>query len=307
MEISRESIIAAGARISRFIRRTPMLELEQAVLPQGKLTLKLEQLQVTGTFKARGAFNLLAGGGIERVVAASGGNFGLAIGHAARVLGIAADLFVPDSSPVDKIARVRMTGAEVHVIRGVYNDALEASRSFAAETGATLAHAYDQEQVIAGAGTCALEIAVQVPQVDTVLVAVGGGGLIGGVASWFRDGAKIVGVETDQTATLHAARAAGRPVDVTIGGLALSALGVYRIGDLAWHAATRWVDDSVLVTDDDLRRAQTFLWEKVRVLAEPAGAAPIAALMAGAYRPEGKENVVAVICGANTDPGSIIS
>lgn len=308
MEITRESIVAAAARISGLVRRTPVLPLEsEATAIEGRLILKLENLQVTGTFKARGAFNLLAGGGINRVVAASGGNFGLAIGHAARVLHIPADLFVPDSSPPEKIQLVRRTGAEVHVIPGLYADALAVSKEFASEVGATLAHAYDQLEIVAGAGTCGMEIAVQVPSVDTVLVAVGGGGLIGGVASWFRGNARVVGVETEQTPTLHRARAAGRPVDVEVGGLAVSALGARRVGDIPWHAATRWVEDSLLVTDDDLRRAQALLWETARLAIEPAAAAPLAALSTGAYRSAPNETVVALICGANTDPGSVVS
>lgn len=312
MEISRESIVAAAARISGLVRRTPVLEIEpEAMLPEamvaaGKLVLKLEQLQVTGTFKARGAFNLLSRGGIERVVAASGGNFGLAIGHAARVLGIEAVLFIPDSSPAEKIEAVRRTGANVHVIPGLYPDSLAASQVFASETGAVLAHAYDQPEVMAGAGTCGMEIAVQVPEVDSVLVAVGGGGLIGGVASWLRDQVKVIGVETEHTPTLHSARAAGRPVDVEVGGLAVSALGARRVGELAWHAARQWVDDSVLVSDDDLRRAQALLWESARLAVEPSAAAPIAALVTGAYRPAPDETVVVLICGANTNPGSVL-
>lgn len=308
MEITREDIVAAAARISGLVRRTPMLWLEsEAMAFEGRLILKLENLQITGTFKARGAFNLLAGGGIDRVVAGSGGNFGLAIGHAARVLQIAADLFVPDSSPAEKIERMQQTGARVHVIPGVYSNALAASREFASEVGARFAHAYDQPEIVAGAGTCGMEIAVQIPSIDTVLVAVGGGGLIGGVASWFRDTARVIGVETELTPTLHEARAAGRPVDVEVGGLAVSALGARRIGDIAWHAATRWIDDSVLVSDEELRRAQALLWDTARLAVEPAGAAPIAALCSGAYRAGLDETVVALICGANTDPGSVIS
>jgi threonine dehydratase len=308
MEITRESIVAAAARISGLVRRTPVLWLEsEAMAIEGRLTLKLENLQVTGTFKARGAFNLLAGGGIDRVVAASGGNFGLAIGHAARVLHIPADLFVPDSSPPEKIALVRRTGAEVHVIPGLYADALAVSKEFASKVGATLAHAYDQREIVAGAGTCGIEIAVQVPSVDTVLVAVGGGGLIAGIASWFRNRARVVGVETEQTPTLYSARAAGKPVDVEVGGLAVSALGARRFGDIPWHAAARWVEDSILVSDDDLRRAQAMLWKTARLAIEPAAAAPLAALGSWAYRPAPNEIVVALICGANTDPGSVVS
>jgi threonine dehydratase len=308
VEITREDIVAAASRISGHIRRTPVLELERGVfVSDRRVILKLEHLQVTGTFKARGAFNLLARGGIERVAAASGGNFGLAVGYAARKLGIAADLFVPDTSPIEKVEGVRSTGAAVHLVQGVYPDALTACQEFVKSSGATMAHAFDQPEVVAGAGTCAMELAVQIPPTKTVLVAVGGGGLIGGVASWFRGDAKVIGVETELTPTLHSARKAGHPVDVEIGGLAVSALGARRIGALAWYAASRWVAGSVLVTDDDLRAAQRSLWEVARIAVEPSAAAPIAALISGAYRPGPDETVVALVCGANVNLSEVLA
>ncbi|HEY7563362.1 MAG TPA: pyridoxal-phosphate dependent enzyme, partial [Acidimicrobiia bacterium] len=226
MEITRESIVAAASRISGHIRSTPVLALDSRSHSfPGRLVLKLEHLQVAGSFKARGAFNLLISRAPSSVVAASGGNFGFALGHAARELEIEADIFVPRTSPEEKITAVRSTGSNVHVIPGFYDDALAASQEHARRTGAEFAHAFDLPEVVAGAGTCALEIATQVPEVDTLLVAVGGGGLIAGVASWFRDRARVVGVGTTGTPTLHAARSAGEPVQVEVSGIAVSALG----------------------------------------------------------------------------------
>jgi threonine dehydratase len=168
-----------------------------------------------------------------------------------------------------------------------------------------LAHAYDLPEVVAGAGTCGLEILAQVPGLDTILVAVGGGGLIGGIASAVRTQARIIGVETENTPTLHAARAAGHPVEVEVGGLALSSLGSSRLGDIAWEAARQWVTDSLLVTDDAVRKAQKFLWEKCRLVVEPGAATTIAALLSGAYVPAPDETVVALVCGANVDPATV--
>ena len=304
---TREAIVAAAARISGFVRRTPILELEQVVggVPDGTV-LKLDLLQPTGTFKVRGAFNLLAAGERpERVVAASGGNFALAIAHAARELGIIADLFVPDSSPPEKIGRISAYGAQVHVVAGVYHHALDASRKFAATSGGLLAHAYDLPEVVAGAGTCGMEIAAQVPNATTVLVAVGGGGLIGGISSWFRGDVSVIGVETHGTPSMNAALTAGRPVEVEVSGLAVSSLGSNRIGDIPWEAISQWVTGSVLVSDDEVRAAQRWLWNETRLVAEPGAATTVAALLTGRYQPEPGETVVALICGANTDPGSV--
>lgn len=307
MEITKAAIEEAANRIAPFVRYTPVLELEAgAVDVPGRLVLKLDLLQPTGTFKVRGAINLLLARRPELVVAASGGNFALAIAHAARALGIRAHLFVPDSSPPEKIRRLAESGAEVTIVAGIYKDAFAMSQAFAATSGGLLAHAYDLPEVVAGAGTCGFEILDQVPGVDSILVAVGGGGLIGGIASAVRDQARVVGVETEGTPTLHAARAAGRPVEVKVGGLALSSLGASRLGDIPWEAARQWVTDSLLVSDEAVGRAQRVLWEQCRLVVEPGAATTIAALISGVYVPAADETVVAVICGANVDPAGVV-
>ena len=306
MEITKAAIEEAANRIAPFVRYTPVLELEAgAIEGPGRRVLKLDLLQPTGTFKIRGAFNLLLAYKPDLVVAASGGNFALAIAHAAHVLGVRAHLFVPDSSPPEKVRRLTQSGAEVTIVAGIYKDALAMSQAFAATSGGLLAHAYDLPEVVAGAGTCGFEILDQVPGVDSILVAVGGGGLIGGISSAVRTQARIIGVETEGTPTLHAARAAGHPVEVEVGGLALSSLGASRLGDIPWEAARQWVADSLLVSDDAVREAQRLLWEKCRLVAEPGAATTIAALISGVYVPASDETVVALICGANVDPGSV--
>jgi len=298
---SREDIAVAADLIAPRIRRTPVLEMP------GGIVLKLELLQVSGTFKARGAYHLLMSSEVPAagVVAASGGNFGLAIAYAARDLGHHATVFVPETAPSAKADRLRALGAEVVMIGTRYEQALAASIAHGDDSGALFAHAYDQPAVVSGAGTCALEIADQVPDVDTVLVAVGGGGLIGGVASWFRGGVRVVAVETESTPTLHSALVAGVPVDVEVSGVAASALGATRIGSIGFAAARQWVDRSLLVHDDDVVRAQRWLWDEARLVSEPGGATALAALLSGAYRPEDGERVVALVCGANVDPASI--
>jgi threonine dehydratase len=304
---TRSEIEAAAERVRGHIRYTPTLALGTAFGVED-VTLKLDLLQPTGSFKVRGAFNrlLAAEPHPERVVAASGGNFGLAIAYAARHLEIAADVFVPATSPQAKIARLRDEGAEVHVIDGYYADALVASEEFVVGTDALFAHAYDQSDVVAGQGTCGLEMSEQVPDADVVLVAVGGGGLIGGIASWFRGDTRVVGVETVETTTLHSAREAGGPVDVDVGGLAADSLGSKRLGDIPW-AANEWIDDVVLVTDDAVREAQHALWSTCRLIAEPGAATTIAALLSGAYEATQGERVLALVCGANTDPSSVVA
>lgn len=300
-EITRADISAAARRIGPYVRRTPILDLGPALSPDYRLLLKLDSMQPTGSFKVRGAFSALTSmpapdGG---VVAASGGNFGLAVAHAARVLGVAATIFVPDTSPQEKIGGISGQGAEVIVIPGHYAEALAASREWAAGSGAIELHAYDHAAVVAGQGTLAREIMEQVPAAGSILTAVGGGGLIGGIASWARHDLLVIGAEPEGCPTLYEARNAGRPVDVPVGGVAVSSLGATRLGEIAWEA-NRWIDDSVLVGDQAILAAQTWLWETCRVVAEPAACAPVAALATGAYRPEPGEIVVAVISGANT-------
>ena len=306
---TRTDIEDAAARIVGYVRRTPVLELLRGVGDAAaQITLKLDLLQPTGSFKVRGAFSrlLAATPRPERVVAASGGNFGLAIAHAASELGIAADIFVPESSPPAKVDRLRRQGAAVHVIPGHYADALEASKAWVEGNDALFAHAYDQLDVVAGQGTCGMEMAAQIPDADTVLVAVGGGGLIAGIASWYRGDVTVIGVETEGTPTLHAARHAGGPVDVEVGGLAVSSLGSKRLGDIAWDVSQRWIEDSILVSDESTAAAQHWLWDNCRLAVEPGAATPLAALLSGAYTPEEGENVAVLVCGANVDPGSVL-
>jgi len=300
-------IESAADRIRDRVRRTPTLDLGSGIPgTDARLTLKLDLLQPTGSFKVRGAFSLLTAQDPtpDRVVAASGGNFGLAVTHAAVTLGVEADVFVPARAPQAKVARIERLGATVHMVEGPFADVLATSRRFASDHGALAAHPYDQPEVVAGQGTCGLEMSQQVPDADSILVAVGGGGLIAGIASWFRGSLRVIGVETEGTAALHAARAAGGPVDVETGGLAADSLGATRLGEIAWEA-NEWIDDSVLVTDEDVRTAQRWLWEEARLIAEPGAATPIAVLLSGSYQPEAGEHVLALVCGANTDPGSV--
>lgn len=309
MDIDEKSIQAASARIDPYVRRTPVLEVNSRDLGLDcRLFLKLEMLQVTGTFKIRGAYNLLLSQerASESVVAASGGNFAFAIGHAAASLDLRAHLFVPATSPPAKVDRVRATGAEVSVIEGFYADALDASRDHVTRSGGLLAHAYDLIEVVEGAGTCGLEILSQVPDVDTVLVPVGGGGLIAGIAAAITDHAAVIGIETERTPTLHAARKHGGPVDVDVGGLAVSSLGSKRLGDIAWGIQERWVRDSLLVSDEAVLEAQRLLWSSARIMVEPGAAVGMAALLSGVYQPSSHETVTLVLSGANLDPASIL-
>jgi len=290
------------------VRRTPVADLDDALDSGYRLTLKLESMQPTGSFKVRGAFSILTTGVTPDagVVAASGGNFGLAIAYAAQVLGQRATVFVPSSSPEEKIGRIARYGADVRVVPGYYAHALEASREWATEAGAFEAHAFDQADVVAGQGTCGREITEQVPDATSVLVPVGGGGLIGGIASWVRDEATVVGVEPDLCPTLHAARLAGGPVQVEVGGVAASSLGASRLGEHAW-LANEWIDTSVLVAEEEILAAQSWLWDTCRVLAEAGACTPIAALTTERYKPEPNEHVVVVISGANTAPAEALT
>ena len=305
--ISRKEVEAAWGLIRPHVRRTPMIELGAGSLGGGApLALKLESLQVSGSFKGRGAFHKLLASKVPAagIVAASGGNHGAAAAYAARALGHKAEIFVPTIAAPTKVARLKSYGAVVHQIGAVYAEARAASEKRAAETGALVVPAYEDEVVFAGAGSVALEFADQA-RFDTLLVAVGGGGLIAGCAAAIGGGTKIVAVETEGTPTLHEALKAGRPVEVKISGIAADALGASRIGVPNFEVAQKLVRQSVLVGDDAVRAAQRALWEELRVVAEPAGATGVAALMAGAYRPAAGERVATLVCGANTDPGSV--
>lgn len=307
--VGREEIAAAARKIAPWVRRTPILALEADELGTAHppIVLKLEQLQHAGSFKARGAHNLLLTVDVPAagVVAASGGNFGLAIAHAAGRLGHHAAIFVPTVASPAKVDRLRAFGAEVVVGGAFYADAYEASLERARETGALLAHAYDQPEIVAGAGTCAVELQDQAPETTTVVVAVGGGGLIGGIAGWLQDATRVVAAESNGTPTLRAALDAGEPVDVDLSGIAADSLGARRIGDLGFAAATRWVDEAVLVSDDAIVDTQRRLWEHARVAAEPGGATALAAVISGAYDPAPEERLAVIVCGANLDPAAL--
>ncbi|MCB1405664.1 MAG: threonine/serine dehydratase [Rhodobacteraceae bacterium] len=300
----RNEIIAAADRIAGHVRRTPVLSLDLSGVPD-PIEVKLEQIQHTGTFKARGAFNSLlscdvpAGG----VVAASGGNHGAAVAFAAARLKIPAHIFVPEMAGASKIALIRRAGADLTVVPGAYADALQAALEHEARTGAMQIHAYDGIATVAGQGTCLAEWENQGLEADTVLVAVGGGGLIGGAMAWLQGRRKVVAVEPQTACALHAALVAGAPVDVDVSGIAANALGARRIGAICFGLAKEQGVTSVLVEDAAIAEAQRLLWNEARQLVEPAGAAALAALTSGVYRPEPGERVAVLICGANPAPG----
>jgi threonine dehydratase len=303
--VSRAAVIDTYARIRTHVRRTPVIEVDAADLdlPIAPVSCKLELLQHTGSFKPRGAFASLLTREVPAagVVAASGGNHGLAVAFAARKLGVPATIFVPSVSAAPKRERIQAYGAHLVIAGERYADALEASRQYIQHSGAMEIHAYDQPQTLLGQGSVAIELEQQSPQADTVLVAVGGGGLIGGMAAYFKGARRIVAVEPRTAPTLHAALAAGCPVDAPAGGIAADSLAPRRVGELMFPLAQRFVERVVLVEDDAIRAAQGALWRVLRIAAEPGGATAIAALLSGAYQPQARERVAVVICGGNTD------
>jgi threonine dehydratase len=312
--ITRDEISLTYDTIRPYVRRTPVVELELGELPS--VTLKLEQLQCAGSFKARGAFaNLLlrevpAAG----VVAASGGNHGVAVAYAASRVGLGgqqsvpARIFVPTVSAPAKMERIRQLGAELVVTGDRYADALAAAQDWAESSGAMSVHAFDQRETLLGQGTVGLELAGQADRLDTVLVPVGGGGLIGGIAAWFGGTSpktRVVGVEPDGAPTLTRARAEGRPADAPAEGVAADALAPRRVGELVFPITQAYVEDVVLVDDAAILAAQRVLWQTARIAAEPAASVGIAALLTGAYKPAPGEHVAVVISGANLSPGQL--
>ncbi len=269
--------------------------------------LKLELHQHAGSFKPRGAFSAMLAADVPEagVVAASGGNFALAVAYAAGELGHPATIFVPEASPPAKVERLRLTKAEVIVSGAFYDDSFAASRAHAAEHGGLELHAFDDPLVVAGQGTCGRELDSQCPGLDTVLVSVGGGGLCAGVAAWYEDRASVIAVEPERAPTLARALEAGEPVEVEVGGVAADSLGARRIGKQPWQSLSRWVGRSLLIADEAIREAQHRLWSAARIAAEPGGAAAFAALSTGAYVPEPGERVGVLVCGANFDPSSL--
>ncbi|MBM3519775.1 MAG: threonine/serine dehydratase [Alphaproteobacteria bacterium] len=300
MTVDRDSIARAAYRIAPHARRTPVMDMMLAGIDR-PVTLKLELLQHTGSFKARGAFNTLAGlppGSL--VTAASGGNHGAAVAYAAQRLGHKARIFVPEISSPAKVARIASYGAEIVQKGANYTAALALCERHIAESGAFSVHAYDAEATLQGQGTLARELEDQTPDLDTVLVAVGGGGLIGGIAAWYQGGTRVIGVEPRSCNTLHAALAANQPVDVAPSGLATDSLGASRVGALMFPIARAHIDKVVLIDDDDIHAAQRHLWREAQLVSEPGGATALAALLAGAYRPARDERVGVIVCGANT-------
>jgi threonine dehydratase len=306
MMFTREEITETAKVLQPYVRRTPTIEVDPAdfgLSGPARLTLKLEYLQHAGSFKARGAFTSLLSAETPAagVAAASGGNHGAAIAYAAGRLGRKATIFVPTIAASAKLAQIRAYGAELVVVGERYADALEACDAFVKESGALAIHAYDQRGTLLGQATVGAEFDEQAPDLDAVLVAVGGGGLIGGVASWFAGARRVVGVEPEGAPTLAMALAAGRPVDAPAGGVAADSLAPRQVGQLMFPIAQRFVEQVVLVEDAAIRAAQETLWRVLRIVAEPGGAAALAALLSGRYAPAHGKHLGVLICGANTD------
>jgi threonine dehydratase len=303
--MDRKMVAAAADRISRYVRHTPVL---RADLGTGTpVMLKLELLQHAGSFKPRGAFNRLLSAAVPAsgVIAASGGNHGAAVAYAARSLGVMAEIFVPAGTPAAKVARIASYGARVTQGGETYAEALLASRERGAVTGALEVHAYDHIDVLAGQGTVGRELERDAPDLTHILVATGGGGLIGGIAAWYAGSAAIISVEPEGCPALHDALRAGQPVGAPVGGVAADSLGARQVGALMFPIAQRFVSEAVLVPDAAIEASQRLLWEQFRLVAEPGGATAAAALLSGRFQPPPGARVGVVICGANTDPAKL--
>ncbi len=302
-----DEILAARARIRTRIRKTPVARMELPGLDY-PVQFKLEHMQHTGSFKVRGALNTLLTTEVPSagLVAASGGNHGAAVAYAAQVMGHKAKIFVPEMAGPSKIGLIERLGADLTVVLGEYANAMEAAETWARESGAMQIHAYDAVPTIAGQGTCFAEWERQGFEADTLLIAVGGGGLISGAMGWFGGYKKIVAVEPFGCPSLCEALNIGAPVDVEVSGITANALGARRVGDLCFELANEQRLTSVLVSDDDVHAAQIKLWQELRQWVEPAGATALAALLSGAYEPEKEEKVAVLVCGANPDPDPVI-
>ena len=304
-DLSRARIQATERVIRPYIRRTPILELDGADfgLDSIRIVFKLELFQHAGSFKARGAFTNMLRRAVPPagVVAASGGNHGAAVAFAAMRLHKPATIFVPSVASPAKQDRIRSFGAELVIAGDRYADSLEASHAWTERSGAMPIHAYEGDETLLGQGTLGLELEEQDPKLDSLLVAVGGGGLIGGVAAWYRDRVKLIAVEPTEAPTLNLALSAGRPVDSPAGGIAADSLAPRQVGQQMFPIAQQFVNDSILVSDDEILAAQKRLWETVRIAAEPGGAAAFAGLLSGRYKPKRGERVGVIVCGGNTD------
>ena len=306
MNPTKDDILAAYGRIKPYVRRTPSIRVQpqDLGLPAAHpISLKLEFLQHSGSFKTRGAFNNLLSRTVPvaGIAAASGGNHGAAVAYAAQQLGYRATIFVPEVSSPVKIARIQSYGADIRVGGARYADALDRCEAFIAQCGALSVHAYDAIETVVGQGSVGIEWQQDAPEIDTVLVAVGGGGLITGIASWYGRSVRVIGVEPEGSCALHASLHAGRPVDVTVESIAADSLGARNTGQLVYDIATSSVDHVVLVSDDSIMMAQRLLWDRLRIPAEPGGAAALAALLSGRYTPSKEERVGVLLCGANVD------
>ena len=304
-ELSRERIQATERVIRPHIRRTPTLEVDGADVGLDSITIvfKLELLQHGGSFKARGAFTNMLTREVPQagVVAASGGNHGVAVAFAAMKLHKPATIFVPSVASPAKLDRIRSYGAELVIAGDRYADSLEASESWTRQSGAMPIHAYEGDETLLGQGTLGLELEEQDPKLDSLLVAVGGGGLIGGVAAWYQDRLKLISVEPTEAPTLNLALKAGKPVDSPAGGIAADSLAPRQVGQQIFPIAQKFVNSSILVSDEEILAAQKRLWETVCIAAEPGGAAAFAGLLSGRYNPKRGERVGVIVCGGNTD------
>lgn len=300
--VNPDDVERAAERIGDRARRTPTID-------HGPLVLKLELLQHAGSFKTRGAFNRVLGEPsipAAGLIAASGGNHGAALAYVGGTLGIPTEIFMPSTSPDIKRRNIERFGATVQVIEGYYDDAQAAADARRAETGAMEIHPYDHPATVAGQGTMGRELEEQIGGFDTIVVAAGGGGFIAGQAAWFGDRVRVVSVEPETSQCLRAARLAGEPVGVEVSGVAADSLGARRLGAVPWSIVRRFVDEAVVVPDDAIRAAQRELWDDLRLIAEPGGAAALAAIRTGAYLPAAGERVVVVVCGSNCDPATIV-
>jgi threonine dehydratase len=308
MTVSPEDIETAARRIRGHVRETPVLDVAAGTFGVSvPFALKLELLQHTGSFKPRGAFNNLLARAVPPagVVAASGGNHGIAVAYAASNLGVRARIFVPTLASPVKVARIRGYGAEVTVEGARYVEALALAEAYQRESGALPVHAYDSVETVAGQGTLGREWEEQRPRLDTLLVAVGGGGLIAGIAAWYQGRVRVVSVEPERSRALHAALEGGRPLEVPVGGIAADSLGASKLGAIPFTVISPYVAPAVLVTDEAIEEAQRRLWRETRIAAEPGGAAALAALISGAYRPAPEERVGVLVCGGNVDLGQL--
>lgn len=312
MALNRDDIDAAAVRIAGRVRHTPVVPVEEGLLaPTGRVWLKLEFLQHSGSFKARGAFNRILSAAeagavpASGVITASGGNAGAAVAYAAGVLGLPAEVYVPVTAPAVKVAALHALGATVIQHGDEYATAYGAATTRAAQTGALFCHSYDQIEVCAGQGTIGLELLDQVDGLDTVVVAVGGGGLMAGTVAGLAGRARVVAVEPRTACALRAALDAGGPVDVEVSGVAADSLGARRIGAIAYDLAAGGVVSSVVVSDDEIVRARRLVWDRLRIVVEHGAATAVAALTSGVYRPAPGERVAVVLCGANTDPADL--